>query len=111
MYMREILRVLRRDDGWAQMIELGYPYVHSDNNSVGHSGCGKFTAVALVERFYDPTVGSILVDWISISEYNLSELRKYLGLVNQESTIIAKLTLACALELSDSIFSLVQPST
>ena len=53
---------------------------------VGPSGCGKSTAVALVERFYDPTVGSVLVDGISVSQYNLSELRKNLGLVSQEPT-------------------------
>jgi ATP-binding cassette, subfamily B (MDR/TAP), member 1 len=53
---------------------------------VGPSGCGKSTAVALVERFYDPTVGSILVDGIPTSQYNLSALRKILGLVSQEPT-------------------------
>ena len=34
VYVREILRVLKPDDGWAQMIELGYPYVNSDNASL-----------------------------------------------------------------------------
>ncbi len=34
VYVREILRVLKPNDGWAQMIELGYPYVSSDNNSL-----------------------------------------------------------------------------
>ena len=32
--MKEILRILKPNDGWAQMIELGFPYVISNDNSL-----------------------------------------------------------------------------
>ena len=53
---------------------------------VGSSGCGKSTVVGLVERFYDPIVGSVLVDGMEVSAYNLSEYRKNIALVSQEPT-------------------------
>ena len=53
---------------------------------VGPSGCGKSTVVALLERFYDPLVGKVLVDGISVSDYNLKSFRNNLGLVAQEPT-------------------------
>ena len=53
---------------------------------VGASGCGKSTTVALVERFYDPIAGEVLVDGIPISDYNLSEYRKNVSIVSQEPT-------------------------
>lgn len=53
---------------------------------VGASGCGKSTTVALIERFYDPIAGQVLVDGIPISEYNLSEYRKSISIVSQEPT-------------------------
>jgi len=34
VYLQEILRILKPNDGWAQMIELGIPYVHSENDSL-----------------------------------------------------------------------------
>ena len=53
---------------------------------VGSSGCGKSTAVGLIERFYDPLVGQVLVDGMSVAGYNLSEYRKNISLVSQEPT-------------------------
>jgi ABC-type multidrug transport system fused ATPase/permease subunit len=53
---------------------------------VGSSGCGKSTAVGLVERFYDPVVGQVLVDGMNVPGYNLSEYRKNISLVSQEPT-------------------------
>jgi ATP-binding cassette subfamily B (MDR/TAP) protein 1 len=53
---------------------------------VGSSGCGKSTAVSLIERFYDPLVGQVLVDGMSVSAYNLAEYRKNISLVSQEPT-------------------------
>jgi ATP-binding cassette, subfamily B (MDR/TAP), member 1 len=51
---------------------------------VGLSGCGKSTAVALIERFYNPLAGQILVDGIPVTEYNLSEYRRNISLVSQD---------------------------
>jgi len=53
---------------------------------VGPSGCGKTTCVSLLERFYDPLIGRILVDDVPITDYNLSDYRKCIALVSQEPT-------------------------
>lgn len=54
---------------------------------VGGSGCGKSTAIALLERFYDPLVGGIYVDGTEISSFNVNEYRSHLALVSQEPTL------------------------
>lgn len=50
---------------------------------VGASGCGKSTLVGLLERWYERTSGSILLDGIDIDEYNTRWLRNQIGLVQQ----------------------------
>ena len=54
---------------------------------VGYSGCGKSTIVQLLERYYDPDEGEILVDDVNIKDYNLIELRRKIGLVSQEPVL------------------------
>jgi len=51
---------------------------------VGHSGCGKSTTVALLERFYDVQNGQILVDGKDIRDYSLKSIRDQISLVSQE---------------------------
>ena len=51
---------------------------------VGESGSGKSTIVNLLERFFDPTSGEILIDNIPIQSINLKELRKNVALVSQD---------------------------
>jgi ATP-binding cassette subfamily B (MDR/TAP) protein 1 len=51
---------------------------------VGHSGCGKSTVIALLERWYDSTKGSVLVDQIDVKDWNISNLRSHMALVGQE---------------------------
>lgn len=51
---------------------------------VGESGCGKSTISKLVQRFYDPTSGSILLDGVDIKEIALKDLRANIGVVSQE---------------------------
>ena len=51
---------------------------------VGYSGSGKSTIANLIERFYDPIEGRILIDDIDIKDYNLDWLHKRIGLVSQE---------------------------
>jgi len=55
---------------------------------VGHTGCGKSTVVALLERFYDPTSGVIFLDGNPITSINIPEYRRCIGLVNQEPTML-----------------------
>jgi subfamily B ATP-binding cassette protein MsbA len=54
---------------------------------VGPSGAGKSTLVALIPRFYDVTSGAVLVDGKDVRSLKLSDLRKAIGLVPQETTL------------------------
>ncbi len=54
---------------------------------VGPSGGGKSTLADLVPRFYDPQEGEVLLDGLSIKEYEIESLRKVMGIVTQESIL------------------------
>ena len=54
---------------------------------VGASGSGKSTAIALLERFYDPTSGVICLDGVNISTLNVAAYRQHFALVAQEPTL------------------------
>jgi ATP-binding cassette subfamily B (MDR/TAP) protein 1 len=56
---------------------------------VGASGSGKSTIVGLVERFYDPVAGEILLDGHDVRDLNLRWLREHISLVSQEPTLFA----------------------
>ncbi|XP_006462775.1 hypothetical protein AGABI2DRAFT_207384 [Agaricus bisporus var. bisporus H97] len=56
---------------------------------VGASGSGKSTVISLVERFYDPTSGTVKLDGVNLKELNLKWLRSQIGLVSQEPTLFA----------------------
>ena len=56
---------------------------------VGETGCGKSTLIQLIERFYDPQVGEVLIDDHNVKEYNLTGLRKFIGYVGQEPVLFA----------------------
>jgi ATP-binding cassette subfamily B (MDR/TAP) protein 1 len=51
---------------------------------VGPSGAGKSTILSLLQRFYDPTTGSVQLDGLDIREVAVSQHRGRLGLVPQE---------------------------
>ena len=51
---------------------------------VGASGCGKSTITKLLERFYDPTSGSIFLDGIDLRTIRIDKLRANIGIVSQE---------------------------
>lgn len=51
---------------------------------VGPSGCGKSTSVSLIERFYDPSSGSLCLDGTDLRDLNLKWLRSKIGIVSQE---------------------------
>lgn len=50
---------------------------------VGASGCGKSTLIGLIERWYEPSAGNILVDGVEISQLNLHWLRTNIRSVQQ----------------------------
>jgi len=54
---------------------------------VGPSGGGKSTLADLVPRFYDPTEGEVLIDGISLKDYDLESVRHRIGVVTQESIL------------------------
>jgi ATP-binding cassette subfamily B (MDR/TAP) protein 1 len=54
---------------------------------VGPSGCGKSTVISLIERFYDPTRGSIFLDGQDISTLNIRDYRSHIALVSQEPVL------------------------
>ena len=54
---------------------------------VGPSGGGKSTLADLVPRFYDPTEGSVLLDGVPLSDYEIESLRKQMGVVTQEAIL------------------------
>lgn len=54
---------------------------------VGASGSGKSTIVALLERWYDPNSGILLLDGLPIGELNLQWLRTHVRLVQQEPVL------------------------
>ena len=56
---------------------------------VGPSGAGKSTTLALIERFYDPTGGAILLDGTDVRTLDRDALRAQLGYVEQDAPTLA----------------------
>uniref|UniRef100_A0A4W3KD91 ATP-binding cassette sub-family B member 5 n=1 Tax=Callorhinchus milii TaxID=7868 RepID=A0A4W3KD91_CALMI len=54
---------------------------------VGSSGCGKSTSVQLIERFYEPLEGQVLLDGNDIRNLNIQWLRSQIGIVSQEPVL------------------------
>ncbi|EOA25992.1 hypothetical protein CARUB_v10019381mg [Capsella rubella] len=56
---------------------------------VGGSGSGKSTVISLLQRFYDPIAGEILIDGMPIHKLQVKWLRSQMGLVSQEPVLFA----------------------
>lgn len=56
---------------------------------VGETGCGKSTTIQMIERYYDPLEGDVLIDGKNIKDYNMTGLRKFIGYVGQEPVLFA----------------------
>ncbi|KAH0858130.1 hypothetical protein HID58_086391 [Brassica napus] len=56
---------------------------------VGQSGSGKSTVISLIERFYDPESGEVLIDGIALKKLQLRWIRSKIGLVSQEPILFA----------------------
>ena len=54
---------------------------------VGLSGAGKSTVVNLLDKFYEPQTGQILLDGVDLREYDTKYLREHIGLVLQKNHI------------------------
>jgi ABC-type multidrug transport system fused ATPase/permease subunit len=56
---------------------------------VGPSGAGKSTILSLVERFYDPSVGTVRMGGLDIRSLDRTELRAQIGYVEQDAPVLA----------------------
>ncbi|XP_011027347.1 PREDICTED: ABC transporter B family member 20 [Populus euphratica] len=56
---------------------------------VGRNGSGKSSIIPLMERFYDPTLGEVLLDGENIKNLKLEWLRSQVGLVTQEPALLS----------------------
>jgi ATP-binding cassette subfamily B (MDR/TAP) protein 1 len=54
---------------------------------VGASGCGKTTMLSLLERFYEPTSGTIFLDGADSLSLHLGQYRRHIALVQQEPVL------------------------
>mmetsp|Transcript_74346 Transcript_74346/g.177339 ORF Transcript_74346/g.177339 Transcript_74346/m.177339 type:complete len:1235 (-) Transcript_74346:315-4019(-) len=55
----------------------------------GESGCGKSTTIQLLERFYDPCAGEVMVNGMNLSQVPVKAWRKLIGYVGQEPVLFA----------------------
>ncbi|WP_433571122.1 ABC transporter ATP-binding protein [Streptomyces sp. CA-251247] len=56
---------------------------------VGPSGAGKTTVFGLIERFYEPTGGRVLLDGRDVRDWPLTQLRAAIGYVEQDAPVLA----------------------
>ncbi|MBU2942193.1 ABC transporter transmembrane domain-containing protein [Shimia thalassica] len=56
---------------------------------VGPSGAGKTTIVQMIQRFYDPDQGQVMLDGIPLTEMTRSDFREHMALVPQDPVIFA----------------------
>lgn len=56
---------------------------------VGPSGAGKSTILALIERFYDPSVGAVRMGGLDLRSLDRAELRAQIGYVEQDAPVLA----------------------
>ncbi len=55
---------------------------------LGNTGSGKSSLINLIPRFYDATAGTIEIDGIDVREYDLSSLRRQIGVVLQDIKLL-----------------------
>ena len=56
---------------------------------VGPSGAGKSTILALVERFYDPSIGTVRMGGLDLRSLDRAQLRAQIGYVEQDAPVLA----------------------
>ncbi len=57
---------------------------------VGASGCGKSTTVQLIQRFYDPEQGTVLLDGRDIKSLNVKWLRQQIGEIEGVGSVLGQ---------------------
>ncbi len=61
---------------------------------LGESGCGKTTTLKLINRLIEPSLGEVLVEGKSTTDWNLINLRRRIGYVLQEAGLFPHFTIA-----------------
>ncbi len=61
---------------------------------LGPSGCGKTTLLKMVNRLYEPTDGTIFIDDTDVRKLPLTELRRQIGYVIQQTGLFPHMTVA-----------------
>ncbi|HET7243837.1 MAG TPA: ABC transporter ATP-binding protein [Streptosporangiaceae bacterium] len=56
---------------------------------VGPSGAGKTTVFSLIERFYEPQAGRIMLDGADVRDWPISQLRAVIGYVEQDAPVLS----------------------
>jgi ATP-binding cassette subfamily C protein len=56
---------------------------------VGPSGAGKTTVFSLIERFYEPQAGRVLIDGTEVRDWPISQLRAAIGYVEQDAPVLS----------------------
>ena len=80
---------------------------------VGHTGAGKSSLAKLIARFYEFKEGDILIDGISIKNYNLQEYRKQIGIIPQTpflwaDTIENNIKYCCKYATKEAVFNALE---
>jgi ATP-binding cassette subfamily B protein len=71
---------------------------------IGSTGSGKSTLINLIPRFYDATVGKILVDGIDVRDVKQHELRDKIGYVSQNAVLFSG-TIASNIRYANELLS------
>merc|ERR1719164_354915 len=56
---------------------------------VGPTGCGKSTAIQLIQRFYSQSSGTVLVDGCNIDDFDVHHLRRSISVVAQDTVLFS----------------------
>ncbi|HET8930828.1 MAG TPA: ABC transporter ATP-binding protein [Acidimicrobiales bacterium] len=67
---------------------------------VGNTGSGKSTVAKLIPRFYDPTDGAVLIDGVDVRTARLSEVRRAVGIVFEDTFLFSD-TIAANIAFAD----------
>lgn len=101
--------LVRQGDNAVEFSNIGFHYEPAENEEpkpilenvsfqiprgtrvalVGPSGAGKSTIFSLIERFYEPTTGEILLDGQRVKDMSLDTLRSQIGYVEQDAPVLA----------------------
>lgn len=82
---------------------------------VGHTGAGKSSLANLIARFYEFQGGDILIDGVSIRDYDLSEYRKQIGIIPQTpflwaSNVEKNIKYGCETTSQDDVINALESS-